>query len=200
MSSSIGARKNRRRNRTSTASLHASDPGKWETLTMRRLIPAALALPLAACASGPVPTYISGNYYMAGDKNCKHVARVTAKGTLLCSNKHGQVVDTRRPLRPSEIQAWQLRKARERAQLQQIVSQTAQWSSELADTAARNVAITANQNYNLSLGGQNSTVTFSRRGNTWIGSNGQAFHVVGDTLVGPGGQTCRVVGSTILCK
>ena len=169
--------------------------------SMKKLLCSLMAISLAGCASGPVPTYISGGYYLVGDKRCKQSGGITPKGTLLCKDKNGQIVDARKKMTQQDLQVWYAQRAQTSAEIQQLTSQLNQMSNDWAAHSARiNSTLIANQNYNLSYQGGSNNVFFTRRGNTWLGSNGQAYHVVGNALIGPDGRTCRVVGSTILCN
>jgi len=82
---------------------------------MKKILILIPIITLASC-NNPEPHFISGNYYVSGDKNCKK-GFVDSDGLLNCHDKNNVFIEKRTPMTPQQMQMYQ---AQQQANMQQI--------------------------------------------------------------------------------
>ncbi len=92
---------------------------------MKRFGLLLLTAPLAACASGPAPNFFNGNYYLAGDADCKRMTAETST-TVMCYNSKGEETAWRVAMSPEELQAYQIQAAHRSQQVNELTQQLQQ--------------------------------------------------------------------------
>ncbi|MDP9414448.1 MAG: hypothetical protein M3Q08_10255 [Pseudomonadota bacterium] len=86
-----------------------------------------LTAPLAACASGsgPAPNFYNGNYYLAGDSNCKRV-EIFTETRIRCYNSKNQLTGYRDAMTPEAMQMYQMQVAYQIQQMNALTQQVQQ--------------------------------------------------------------------------
>ncbi|MBB3880380.1 hypothetical protein [Sphingomonas pseudosanguinis] len=91
---------------------------------MKRLL---LLLPLAtvSCSTGPAPNFFNGNYYMAGDANCKSVDAFTDTRVRCYDSKHN-FTGYRDAMNVAQMQMFQAQQAYQSQQVNALTQQVQQ--------------------------------------------------------------------------
>lgn len=136
---------------------------------------------LAGCATQARPQLYQGGYYMTGDAACVQ-GRLAYPGRIECMDKHRNSTGYRDALTPKQLQMYQLQTVQHQLAQQELNQQLRQMgqSFQSAGTQSQQVAVPAVAPLRTSDG-----VTYTRSGNTLIGSNG---------------TTCQLVGETVICR
>lgn len=97
---------------------------------MRILIPFFACVSLSACSSGPAPNFVNGNYYMAGDSNCKYTDSFTPT-RVRCYDSKRNFTGYRDAMNVEQMQMYQA----QRAYQSQQVNELTQSVQQLGNTA-----------------------------------------------------------------
>ncbi|MCB4859523.1 hypothetical protein K7W03_07900 [Sphingobium sp. PNB] len=160
------------------------------------------ALALSACASTAGPNFYSGQYYMAGDKNCKRMSNISPT-RIMCYDKNGNPKGYRDAMNSQQLQMWQYQVANQRAEMEDLnnsiqqLGQSAQgWGQQFRQQGQQ---FQPPQVQPIAPNGNAGRVTYYQSGNTLIGSNGVTYRSVGGSIIGSDGTRCQVVGPHIIC-
>ena len=166
---------------------------------MKYILVLTSALLISGCASTAIPNSFNGSYYMAGDKNCKSMAPVSA--TLVrCFDKNGRKTELRSAMSQQDLQMWQWRMQQNQMAVQQM-QQVGQDSRNIGFQALQN-----SQQYSipqtpaLAPNGYPNGITYRQVGNSLIGSNGVTYRQTGNSILGSDGTKCQIAGQNIICR
>lgn len=166
---------------------------------MKYIFALVSVLMISGCASTAIPNLFNGSYYMAGDKNCKSLAPVSA--TLArCFDKNGRKTELRSAMSQQDLQMWQWRMQQNQMTVQQM-QQVGQDSRNIGFQALQN-----SQQYSipqtpaLAPNGYSNGITYRQVGNSLIGSNGVTYRQTGNSILGSDGTKCQIAGQNIICR
>lgn len=165
---------------------------------MRIIAIVSMALMASACATSAVPNYIGGQYYMAGDSNCK-TYRVTSSSTIDCMNKKGEVTGYRTAMTAADLQYYSAQMAYQQQQYNQMMATINAGNARLqqqTEQMRQQSQYNAPQVYPY---GSSGGITYTSVGSEVIGSNGVTYRRVGSSIVASDGTTCQIVGQNIIC-
>lgn len=170
---------------------------------MRIIIALAGMLAISGCSNPASPKFISGNYYMTGDKNCVWVTPVS--GTLImCADKNKNQTGHRNAMTAQDLQIYQIHMANQQYQVQQItqsldnVNQTFQNAGQ--QILRQSQQFSPPQVQPITPYGSSGGITYRWAGDTLIGSNGVTYRQAGSSVMGSDGTRCQIAGSNIICR
>lgn len=171
---------------------------------MKRLFILFASLSISGCSgSSPAPYFLAGQYYLAGDKDCKSLNE-DSPNRVVCYDKKGNLTGYRYAMTPQEMQFWLQQAAASSAQTQQLIGQMQQlgqsaqnWGQQFSQQSQQ---YTAPHVQGLGNAGTPNPTYFSKVGDQIIGSNGVTYRKVGNSILGSDGTVCQISGSQLICR
>lgn len=155
---------------------------------------------LSGCAGTASPTFFAGNYYLAGDSDCRRFQTSTEYKRLECFDSKGNFRGYRYAMNSEALRIWQAERAYNDAQIEALsqsleqVGQTFEQGGQRILQQSQGYSPPQAQSYQ-----QPAGITYRRVGDAIIDSYGRTYRQVGQTLIGSDGTTCSIVGGNILC-
>lgn len=140
---------------------------------------------LVGCARQAQPNFYEGDYYMAGDDNCR-LMRVVAPQTIMCMDENGDGTEYRHALTAYDMQQYQTQQITQQIQMAQLNQQLQQTGQSF-------------QNAGQQILNQSQSYTAPQVQSYSSGSNTVLYNQVGSSLVGTNGTSCQFVGSSYIC-
>ena len=92
---------------------------------MRKITIVALVVVLSGCASSAMPNLYNGEYYMAGDDDCKQMHYASPQ-SILCKDSKGRETGYRGAMTYEQVQMFYQNQMYQQAQMQQLNQQLQQ--------------------------------------------------------------------------
>jgi hypothetical protein len=135
---------------------------------MRLIAIVATALMTSACATPAAPNFFNGQYYMAGDSNCKAMY-VNTPTTIECRNSKGESSGYRNAMTATDIQYYYAQRAYQQQQIAQmqatINANNAQIQQNTQQVLQSASSYTPPSVYSPTLGGGYASATCTNAGN-----------------------------------
>lgn len=169
---------------------------------MKRYLTLVAAMALSGCASTAMPNLYSGNYYMAGDKNCQKMSSLSPT-RIMCHDKRGNQTGYRDAMTKEDLEIYQIVMFDQAIQNQQLNQNIRELNQSLQNSTQQ--TLQQAQQYRaptvqpVTPSGSSGAISYTRSGNVLRGSNGVTYTQAGNFLVGTDGTKCQIVGQNILC-
>lgn len=106
----------------------------WWWLLMNKAVLGALSVLLAGCTTYAAPNFINGQYYMAGDSNCKSY-RVISDSKIVCFDSNNNMYEYRSAMTSQQLQMYQYQQYNQQMQMQQLNQQIQQTGQSFQQSA-----------------------------------------------------------------
>jgi hypothetical protein len=166
---------------------------------MKKIAVLASLTILSGCAGTAAPTFFAGNYYLAGDSDCRRF-QASTDARIECFNSKGNFRGYRYAMNSEALRIWQAERAYNDAQIEGLtqslkqVGQTFEQGGQRILQQSQGYSVPQAQSYQ-----QPAGVTYRRVGDAIIDSYGRTYRQVGQTLISSDGTTCSIVGENIFC-
>lgn len=158
---------------------------------MKAYVAIASLLLLPGCATMAEPNFFNGQYYLAGDANCKFMTVMTPT-RIMCSDKKGMQTGYRDAMTQIDLQT--------HAANQQALSNAISQSAYSLGYAIGGGGAPPPQVNSYVMPPQPRSVTYTQIGNSLFGSNGVTYTQTGNIVHGSDGTTCTITGNIIHCR
>ena len=152
----------------------------------RVIIISALSMSLVGCSRQAMPNYINGDYYMAGDDQCRSYMALPP-GQIMCRDADGMTTEIRNAMTNGDMQMYQNQQITQQMQMAQLNQQLHQTGQSF-------------QNAGQQIQNQNQSYLAPQVQSYSTGSNPVLYNRVGSSVVGTDGSACHYVGSGYICQ
>ena len=169
-------------------------------VAMRVVVIIAAAFMASACATSAAPNFFNGQYYLAGDSNCKTMNSYTPT-TIRCMDSKGNFTGYRSAMTAMDLQYYYSQQAYQAQQIAQTQAQINANNAQMMQNTQRSLqGVSSYTPPSVSSPALGGGVTYTQVGSSLLGSNGVTYSWVGNSIMGSDGTTCQIVSQHIICR